>query len=131
MPPDATFPGAVDSGVIRFIDQQLQGRSRTSLGLYRRGLEALDEASLQLYSRPFANLDGDSQDRLLSLVEKGDVPGEGWRSVQPREFFAKILDQTMQGYYGDPRHGGNLNAVSWRMLGIPHPPLRGRDRYEP
>jgi hypothetical protein len=32
----------------------------------------------------------------------------------------------MQGFYGDPRHGGNLNRVSWKMLRLPYPPVRGR-----
>jgi hypothetical protein len=32
----------------------------------------------------------------------------------------------MQGYYGSPRHGGNKNWASWRMLKIPTAPVRGR-----
>jgi hypothetical protein len=27
----------------------------------------------------------------------------------------------MQGFYGDPRHGGNLNRVGWKMIGFPGP----------
>jgi len=30
------------------------------------------------------------------------------------------------GFYGDPRHGGNKDRVSWRMLGVADPPIRGR-----
>jgi len=36
----------------------------------------------------------------------------------------------MQGYYGSPRHGGNRDAISWRMLGLDEPPLRGRAQYD-
>jgi gluconate 2-dehydrogenase gamma chain len=36
----------------------------------------------------------------------------------------------MQGFYGDPRHGGNRDRVSWKMLGVPYPPVRGRLRYD-
>jgi gluconate 2-dehydrogenase gamma chain len=36
----------------------------------------------------------------------------------------------MEGYYGAPRHGGNRDAVSWRMLGLDEPPLRGRAQYD-
>jgi gluconate 2-dehydrogenase gamma chain len=36
----------------------------------------------------------------------------------------------MQGFYGDPRHGGNREGVSWKMLGLPYPPIRGRLRYD-
>ena len=36
----------------------------------------------------------------------------------------------MQGFYGDPRHGGNRDRVSWKMVGLPYPPLRGRLRND-
>jgi gluconate 2-dehydrogenase gamma chain len=39
-----------------------------------------------------------------------------------------VIAHTMQGYYGDPRHGGNREAVSWCMLGVPVIPIRGRAR---
>jgi hypothetical protein len=41
-----------------------------------------------------------------------------------------VITHTMQGFYGDARHDGNRDAVSWRMLGIPIIPIRGRDHYE-
>jgi gluconate 2-dehydrogenase gamma chain len=37
----------------------------------------------------------------------------------------------MQGFYGDPRHGGNREGVSWKMLGLPYPPIRGRQQNAP
>jgi hypothetical protein len=43
-------------------------------------------------------------------------------------FFELVLNHTMQSFYGSPRHGGNRDAVSWRMLGVPDPPVRGRSR---
>jgi gluconate 2-dehydrogenase gamma chain len=43
-----------------------------------------------------------------------------------RVFFDLILAHTLQGFYGDPRHGGNRNMASWRMLGLACPPVRGR-----
>jgi gluconate 2-dehydrogenase gamma chain len=41
-----------------------------------------------------------------------------------------ILAHTRQGFYGDPRHGGNRNRVSWKMIGVPFPPIRGREHYD-
>jgi len=41
-----------------------------------------------------------------------------------------VVSHTMQGYYGDPRHGGNRDAVSWTMLGVPASPIRGRAKYD-
>ena len=47
-----------------------------------------------------------------------------------KPFFDLVRNHTMQGYYGSPRHGGNRDAVSWRMLGLDEPPLRGRAQYD-
>jgi gluconate 2-dehydrogenase gamma chain len=47
-----------------------------------------------------------------------------------RAFFELVREHTMEGYYGSPRHGGNRDAVSWRMLGLDEPPLRGRAQYD-
>jgi gluconate 2-dehydrogenase gamma chain len=34
----------------------------------------------------------------------------------------------MQGFYGSPRHGGNRDYLSYRMLGIDYPQVIGRNR---
>jgi gluconate 2-dehydrogenase gamma chain len=44
-------------------------------------------------------------------------------------FFELVRKHTLEGYYGSPRHGGNRDAVSWRMLGVSEPPIRGRAQY--
>jgi gluconate 2-dehydrogenase gamma chain len=44
-------------------------------------------------------------------------------------FFYLMLTHTRQGFYGDPRHGGNRDMASWKMLNLPTPPVRGRQRY--
>jgi len=46
--------------------------------------------------------------------------------VEPAAFFGRLRHYTMMGFYGDPRHGGNKDRVSWKMLGLPDPPIRGR-----
>ena len=51
-------------------------------------------------------------------------------SHQNPEFFNLVRSHTLEGYYGAPRHGGNRDAVSWRMLGMDEPPLRGRAQYD-
>jgi gluconate 2-dehydrogenase gamma chain len=122
--------GASKAGVVRFIDIQLAGHNRSFRELYRRGIRALDETSRRLHQRPFVDLDAERQDAVLGNVEKGEAPAEAWQEVSQKEFFNVVLDHAMQGFYGDPRHGGNAGGASWRMLGIPYPPVRGRDGYE-
>ena len=47
-----------------------------------------------------------------------------------KPFFDLVVAHTMQGFYGDPRHGGNRDAASWTMLGLAFPPVRGRAHYD-
>ena len=56
--------------------------------------------------------------------------GAGDAEENSKEFFDLILAHTRQGFYGDPRHGGNRDRVSWKMVGLPFPPVRGRMHYD-
>ena len=64
----------------------------------------------------------------VQLISVG-ILGE-WKEISSKDFFTLILGHTMQGYYGDPRHGGNRGRASWKMLGLPYPPIRGRSHYD-
>jgi gluconate 2-dehydrogenase gamma chain len=82
-----------------------------------------------LYGRQFADVDSNQQIELLHLLGDGRAPSSIWQQISSHEFFEYVVDHTMQGYYGDPRHGGNREGVSWKMLNLPYPPIRGRARY--
>lgn len=66
---------------------------------------------------------------MLALMEQGEAD---------RDFFADggkpafelVLAHAMQGFYGNPRHGGNAGHASWKMIGVPPMPVRGREHYE-
>jgi len=112
-------PGAREAGVIHYIDRHLAGHFRRFQPVYRRGLAELDRLSRRRFGRRFAQLNFDQQTRLLEGL-----------SGELKAFFNLVIDHTMQGFYGDPRHGGNRDAVSWRMLGVPLVPVRGRQHYD-
>jgi gluconate 2-dehydrogenase gamma chain len=95
------------------------GPYRRQHAAYRAGLMEIDRASAAKFGKDFVSLDTQQQTALLE-----SLTGAGKR------FFSTVIAHTMQGYYGDPRHGGNRDAVSWRMLGVPVIPIRGRNRYE-
>jgi gluconate 2-dehydrogenase gamma chain len=59
-------------------------------------------------------------------MDKGQARQDCWKVVSAKSFFDLVVSHTMQGFYGDPRHGGNRERVSWRMLRLPYPPVRGR-----
>jgi gluconate 2-dehydrogenase gamma chain len=130
IPADAD-PGAREAGAVEFIDRQLVGPYRRHQRTYREGLAAVEGASRTLFNQGFVALDAPRQTRLVGSLERDDVPQGAWstRSLSPQAFFELILEHTLQGFYGDPRHGGNRDAVSWKMVGLPYPPVRGRDQY--
>jgi len=82
-------------------------------------LRAIDQASQSQFGKRFAALAAAQQDTLLAAMEARRAP-----------FFELIRDHTMQGFYGDPRHGGNREYASWVMLGVPPAPIRGRQLYD-
>jgi gluconate 2-dehydrogenase gamma chain len=112
-------PGAKAAGVVHYIDIQLTKAFRKHRQAYRKGLADVDAASRTQFGKPFVDLSADQQVDVLRGVEQTYKP-----------FFDLILAHARQGFYGDPRHGGNHSRVSWKMVGLPYPPVRGRQHYE-
>ncbi len=117
--PADEFPSASQAGVLTFIDLQLMGPYRRHQKTYRDGLKQANELSRSRFGVDLANASAQQQFQIVSALEKDANP-----------FFDLVRAHTMQGYYGSPRHGGNRDAVSWRMLGLDEPPLRGRAQYD-
>jgi gluconate 2-dehydrogenase gamma chain len=129
IPPDQD-PGADWAQVVNFMDIQLCGPFRDAQALYRDGIASANTTAQAQFGKPFAGLIGDQQVEILSALESGNAPKAIWATVDPRRFFETMLAHTMDGFYGDPRHGGNRAHASWKMVGLPYPPVRGRSRYD-
>lgn len=96
--PSDDAPGAREAGVIHYIDRQLTRHFREHQKAYRDGLAAMPDS-----------------------VDEQTLRAAG------KPFVDLVVTHAMQGFYGNPRHGGNRDFVSWRMLGIPPLPVRGRE----
>jgi gluconate 2-dehydrogenase gamma chain len=119
--PEDQDPGAIKAGVVHYIDTQLTRFYKPLQKTYRQGIAQLDQACLQFASRHFVELPAETQVAFLRRMES---------DPELKPFFELLVAHTMQGFYGDPRHGGNRDRVSWKMVGLPYPPLRGRLRYD-
>jgi gluconate 2-dehydrogenase gamma chain len=122
-------PGAHDAGVVRFIDWQLASTYRRYQADYREGLRGVDQASLSEFVKIFHELDWDQQTRLLRKLESDQAQGEIWKRRSASGFFRLVRNHAMQGFYGSPRHGGNRNYASYKMLGLDYPQYIGQNRY--
>ena len=103
--------GATQGGVIHYIDRQLCGKFREHRKTYRDGIAAAERI-------------------LAGRAVTVEVLREIERAKETRSFFDLLVAHAMQGFYGNPRHGGNREFASWRMLRIPISPVRGRNRNE-
>jgi len=117
--PADEFLSASQAGVLTFIDRQLNRHFRRYRNTYTNGLEQTNALSRQRFGRDLAALSAGQQVAITGAIEQ-----------QNRDFFNLVRDHTLAGYYGSPRHGGNRDAVSWRMLGLAAPPLRGQAQYD-
>jgi gluconate 2-dehydrogenase gamma chain len=140
IPPDAEGPGAVEACVPEFIDRQmdtpfaqgalwyLQGpffEAPPELGyqykftprdIYRIGIAALNRWTGAQDGKPFAELAPDRQDVILEQMEGGkfELP-----EIPSALVFGMLLQNTKEGYFADPIHGGNKDMGGWKMIGFP------------
>ncbi len=122
-------PGAKEAGVVYFIDRQLDGPYKRFAEKYHKGLACLAQTSQALHGKPFEALPWPDQTRVLQALESNKVPKDIWSKPSASEFFGLIRDHSMQGFYGSPRHGGNRNYASYKMLGLEYPRVIGQNRY--
>lgn len=125
VPPDE-FVGGKDAGIPRFIERQLRGPYQRYAQAYKEGLRKLDSTSVAMHGRSLIDLPFDAQTSVLVALERDHVPAGIWTSGEATGFFRLITDHCMQGFYGSPRHGGNLDYASWRMLDLEYPQVAGR-----
>jgi hypothetical protein len=139
--PTDEWLGAKDAKVTNYIDKQLAGTLSRFQEQYRNGLHAFNVSCLEIHNTSFQELSWDEQTEFLLKLEKGTFSerksliinqndGLVWEQGADRSFFMQIRNNTMQGYYGSPRHGGNYQHVSYRMIGLDYPVIQGQNRYK-
>ena len=129
IPPDE-WPGGRESGVTNFVDKQLVGPYVRFQSKYRKGLAAIQETCKTRYQKKFEDLNWNEQTVFLESMEAGNMKESVWAGGFDREFFSMVRDHSMQAYYGSPRHGGNKNNMSYKMLKLDYPLIIGQNRYK-
>ena len=140
IPKDDVGPGGVEVGVPTFIDREMASAYGRGARMYldgpfgegtpQQGYQ-LPLAPAELYRVGIADLNawcvktrgGKTFDQLsaadrtaLKVVEAGQAE---FTQVPARAFFNIVLQNTMEGYFADPIHGGNRNKAVWKMIGFP------------
>lgn len=108
--------GAAEARAARYIDRALAGELRELLPSYSANLAALDAHSQATLGERFADLAAADRDAVLAALERNVAPGFVPSSAA---FFETVREHTLQGTFGDPFHGGNVDFVGWDLLGFP------------
>lgn len=141
IPADGHGPGALEAGVPEYIDRQMatpwaQGQlwymrgpfqpdAAATLGyqmrltpreIYRLGIAEADAACRERHGKPFAELAPAQQDALLGQMEQGTL---AFDALPAKAFFALLLGNAREGFFGDPQHGGNRGLAGWKLIGFP------------
>ena len=127
IPPDED-PGAREAGVVHYIDIQLTRWFRKHREEYRQALESINRWAAARLRQRFAALPPEEREEMLALMEQGQAD-RAFFADGGRQAFELVLAHAMQGFYGNPRHGGNRGYASWKMIGVPPLPVRGREHY--
>lgn len=141
IPNDDRGPGALEAGVPEFIDRQMntpyatgsqwymQGPFNpdaehdfgyqlplTPQQIYRLGVAEANDYAKKQAGKIFAELPQDKQDDLLSQMEGGKAE---FTQVPAKIFFSFLLQNTREGFFSDPIHGGNQGMVGWTLINFP------------
>jgi gluconate 2-dehydrogenase gamma chain len=117
MPGAPGKPGALEAGVLNYIDLALAGYYETMQDFYRRGLNSLEAYCQKTYKASFVNLGADRQNEVIRALESGKATEFGW--PRPQAFFNTLRTHTIEGMFADPIYGGNKDFAGWRLVGFP------------
>ncbi len=107
-------PGAKWAGVVHYIDLSLAVEFKENRPAYEAGLRRLAALTHEVAAKPFVELDFAAQTRILERLEK-DNAREG-QETSGSDFFRLVRRQTLEGFFGDPKYGGNRDHVGWKIL---------------
>jgi gluconate 2-dehydrogenase gamma chain len=132
IPSDDSGVGATEAGVTVYIDRQLAGPWGRDRNRYTQGPfeEAPPEFGYQgkatpreIYREGLKSLKG--FDRLSPSEQIKTL-----RQIESSLFFSLLRQNTIEGMFCDPVHGGNIDMLGWQLVGFPGPRMSNYDDIE-
>ena len=129
-PSDEAGPGAHEAGVAAYIDRQLAGpwgrdRHRYTKGPFEENAPVEfgyqgQATPQQIYRQGLKSLAG--FDRLEPAEQDQKL-----KQIETTVFFSLLRQNTIEGMFCDPIHGGNADMVGWQLIGYPGPRMSNLD----
>jgi gluconate 2-dehydrogenase gamma chain len=123
--PKTDTPGAVEIGVLNYIDIALAGDYAALAPLYRQGLRAVNRLAQAKFAQRFSDLNEEQKDVVLTEFETGSVRG----FKKAGEFFETVRYHVLEGVFCEPQYGGNKGMIGWRLVGFPGQQFGYDDAY--
>jgi gluconate 2-dehydrogenase gamma chain len=123
--PKTDTPGAVEIGVLNYIDIALTGDYAALAPLYRQGLRAVNRLAQAKFAKRFPDLNEEQKDAVLTEFETGSVRG----FKKAAEFFETVRYHVLEGVFCEPQYGGNKGMIGWRLVGFPGQQFGYDDAY--
>ncbi len=137
-------PGALETNVPVFIDQQMHGEfgseiymqgpfnvhAPATMGfqlpyrpqeIYKIGIRLVNSWCQQNHKKAFHDLSENDKDDVLTQLQKNAISfaSLGEESLVASQFFSELLSDTKHGYLADPIYGGNKGMKAWIAIGFP------------
>jgi len=144
IPADGRGPGALETNVPVFIDQQMKGdfgheiylegpfdiHAPKEMGyqlpytpqqIYRNGIKATGAWCRAVHGKDFWDLDSAGRDAALTALQKNEVDfaAYGEDTLKSSLFVGSMVADSKNGYFSDPIYGGNKGMKAWIAIGFP------------
>lgn len=135
-------PSTTEARVARFVDLALQRepvyrtaheQSTTFRDAYEEGIDRIQRTADEMFGTSIPDLDDGQVETLLSAVQERTAPG--WEDVPAHspvsmtvpkaDFFTILRDHVVEGYYAQPKYGGNVGLRGWKHAGYVGPFVEG------
>jgi gluconate 2-dehydrogenase gamma chain len=117
IPKDELGPGAVEAGAAEYIDRCLADYLAAEKASMLEGLASVDAYARGTHGGAFAELSPEKRDEVLTAMEANTAQG----FPNGRNFFNRVRRLTLEGMFGDPHYGGNVNFAGWDLIKYPGP----------
>jgi gluconate 2-dehydrogenase gamma chain len=115
-------PGAIEAGVVFYIDRSLSECYQELKDTYHQGIASVNSYAMKKLGGNFANLPEERQLEILTNLEKNAKEVQPFfRYPSAPDFFLVVLKHTHEGLFSDPIYGGNRNFLGWKSIGYTGP----------
>lgn len=102
-------PGARDAKVIEFVEGAITHSSCEDWNCLCSGTSLVGQLALGLWGASFVDLSTQQQDDVITNVARVPHPTS-------RRYLRLLLNLAVAGMFGDPKHGGNWQGISWQWI---------------